>query len=48
MLAINATNMDSSEDKLNWMFDVFDNDGGGSISMSEIQFLVRYEHHLIL
>ena len=41
ILALNATNLNSREDKLNWMFDVFDKDGGGTISMEEIQDLVR-------
>ena len=36
MLAINSTSLNSPEDKLNWMFDVFDSDGGGSISAEEI------------
>ena len=41
MLAINATNLDSSEEKLKWMFNVFDKDGGGTISGDEIQALLR-------
>ena len=36
MLAINSTSLNSPEDKLKWMFDVFDQDGGGSISADEI------------
>ena len=41
MLAINATNLDSPEDKLKWMFSVFDKDGGGTISRDEIEGLLR-------
>ena len=41
MLAINATNLDSPEDKLMWMFDVFDKDGGGTISVDEIKELIK-------
>ena len=41
MLAINATNLNSPEDKLIWMFDVFDKDGGGTISCDEIKDLIR-------
>ena len=41
MLAINATNLDSPEDKLKWMFSVFDKDGGGTISGDEIEALLR-------
>ena len=29
------------QEKLNWMFDVFDQDGGGTISVDEIQDLLR-------
>ena len=29
------------QEKLNWMFDVFDQDGGGTISVEEIQDLLR-------
>ena len=41
MLAINATSLDSPEDKLKWMFDVFDKDGGGTISVDEIESLLQ-------
>ena len=41
MLAINATNLDSPEEKLNWMFNVFDKDGGGTISVDEIKELLK-------
>lgn len=39
-MAINATSLNSPEDKLNWMFDVFDKDGGGTISSDEIKDLI--------
>ena len=42
MLAINATNLNTAEDKLMWMFDVFDKDGGGTISVDEIKELLKY------
>ena len=41
MLAINSTGLNSTEDKLKWMFDVFDKDGGGSISAEEIDALLQ-------
>ena len=41
MLAINATSLDSPEDKLKWMFDVFDKDGGGTISPQEIHAMLQ-------
>ena len=41
MLAINATSLNSPEDKLKWMFDVFDKDGGGTISPQEINALLQ-------
>ena len=41
MLAINATSLESPEDKLRWMFDVFDKDGGGTISPEEIQSMLH-------
>lgn len=43
MLALNATSLDTPEDKLNWMFDVFDKDGGGTISSDEIKDLIRFK-----
>lgn len=43
MMAINATSLNSPEDKLNWMFDVFDKDGGGTISSDEIKDLIMLE-----
>ena len=39
MLAINSTDLNSTEDKLKWMFDAFD--GGGSISVEEIDALLQ-------
>ena len=44
MMAINATSLNSPEDKLNWMFDVFDKDGGGTISSDEIRDLIKSEN----
>ena len=41
MLAINSTSLNSPEDKLKWMFDVFDRDGGGSISADEIGAILQ-------
>ena len=41
MLAINATNLESPEEKLKWMFDVFDKDGGGTISPAEIHAMLQ-------
>ena len=41
MLAINATSLESPEDKLKWMFDVFDKDGGGTISPQEIRAMLQ-------
>ena len=44
MMAINATSLNPPEDKLNWMFDVFDKDGGGTISSDEIKDLIMSEN----
>ena len=41
MLAINSTGLNSTEDKLKWIFDVFDKDGGGSISSEKIDVLLQ-------
>ena len=41
MLAINSTGLNSPEDKLEWMFDVFDKDGGGTISAEEIDVVLQ-------
>ena len=41
MLAINAASLNTPEDKLKWMFDVFDKDGGGTISPDEIEALLK-------
>ena len=41
MLAINSTGLNSPEDKLKWMFDVFDKDGGGTISAEEIDVVLQ-------
>ena len=35
-----------TQEKLNWMFDVFDQDGGGSISVNEIQDLLRLKYSI--
>ena len=41
MLAINSTGLNTPEDKLKWMFDVFDKDGGGTISTEEIDVVLQ-------
>jgi calmodulin len=41
MLATISSSLQSPENKLNWMFDVFDKDGGGSVSAEEIQDLLQ-------
>ena len=38
--ADNVTNLNTPEDKLNWMFTAFDADGGGSIDVDEIKDIV--------
>jgi len=38
--ANNVTNLNTPEDKLNWIFTAFDSDGGGSIDVSEIRDIV--------
>ena len=40
MLAINATTLSSPEDKLTWVFNVFDGDGGGTIDAAEINTMM--------
>ena len=35
--ANNVTNLDTPEDKLNWIFTAFDTDGGGTIDVEEIR-----------
>ena len=40
MLAINATTLSSPEDKLTWVFNVFDGDGGGTIDATEINTMM--------
>merc|ERR1719378_694799 len=40
MLASNCTKMSSPEEKLEWLFRVFDEDGGGSIDRDELIKLV--------
>ena len=32
------TNLNTPEDKLNWIFTAFDTDGGGSIDVDEIKW----------
>ncbi len=41
MLAINSTNLSTPEDKLNWVFNVFDKDGGGTIDAEEISAMLE-------
>ena len=36
-----VTNLDTPEDKLNWIFTAFDTDGGGSIDVDEIRDIVE-------
>merc|ERR1739838_472131 len=38
--AINITDLETPEDKLNWIFTAFDSDGGGSIDVDEIRDIV--------
>ena len=40
MLVKNASNLSTPEDKLNWIFTAFDQDGGGSIDLNEIMDIV--------
>ena len=35
------TQLQSLEDKLNWIFDVFDRDGGGTIDPAELRDIVH-------
>ena len=37
---INTANISSPEDKLNWVFNVFDGDGGGTIDSNEINTMM--------
>ena len=37
MQAKNAVSLNSIEDKLEWIFCLFDSDGGGSVDMNEIE-----------
>ena len=39
--ASRVTNLDTPEDKLNWIFTAFDEDGGGSIDVDEIRDIVE-------
>ena len=38
--ANNVTDLNTPEDKLNWIFTAFDQDGGGSIDVDEIRDIV--------
>ena len=40
MLASNCTSLTHPEEKLNWIFNAFDEDGGGSIDIDEVIKLV--------
>ena len=40
MMASNCTHLSSAKDKLEWIFKVFDEDGGGSIDIDEVIKLV--------
>ena len=41
MLIKNAPNMKNPEEKLSWIFTVFDQDGGGSIEVEELYEIVQ-------
>merc|ERR1712106_52702 len=41
MMASNATTLKSLEDKLNWIFNVYDKDGGGTIDPQELRDIVN-------
>ena len=40
MMAKNASDMKTSEEKLNWIFTAFDQDGGGTIDVEEVYDIV--------
>ena len=40
MQARNAVSLNSVNDKLEWIFCLFDSDGGGSVDMNEIEVLI--------
>ena len=40
MMAKNASDMKTSEEKLNWIFTAFDQDGGGTIDVEEVYGIV--------
>ena len=37
----NASNLQTDEDKLGWIFTTFDNDGGGSVDVDEVADVVE-------
>ena len=41
MLVKNASNLQTDEDKLGWIFTSFDRDGGGSIDIDEVADVVE-------
>ena len=41
MMVKNAPNLDSPEEKLTWIFNAFDQDGGGSIDVDELYGIVE-------
>ena len=40
MMAVNAANLNTIEEKLNWIFNVYDKDGGGTIDPEELRGIV--------
>merc|ERR1712179_588392 len=40
MCAINATSLSTPQDKLEWVFNIFDKDGGGTIDSNEIETML--------
>ena len=47
MQARNAVNLNSAEDKLDWIFCLFDSDGGGSVDLNEIEVEMLFDFPFI-
>ena len=47
MQARNAVNLNSAEDKLDWIFCLFDSDGGGSVDLNEIEVEMVFDFPFI-